>query len=71
MRFPIKPAAQPLAKPTALKHAVRREQKARFDKPVFDPRGAGGSAKRIDRETDRWIDKNGRFTIPHTKEQRK
>ncbi len=60
MRFPIKPAAQQLAKPAALKHAVRREQKARFDKPVFDPR-----------ETDRWIDANGRFTIPHTKEQRK
>lgn len=56
-----KPTALPLlAKPAALRHAKRIEQKARFDKPVFDPR-----------ETDRWIDANGRFTIPHTKEQRK
>lgn len=49
-----------LAKPSALRHATRiaRDAKHTRDrKPEFDPRDA-----------DRWIDRNGRFTIPHTKE---
>jgi len=49
-----------LAKPSALRHAMRRDQKSkhvRDRKPDFDPR-----------DSDRWIDKHGRFTIPHTKE---
>jgi hypothetical protein len=48
-----------LAKPSALRHAKRidRDAKhARDRKPEFDPR-----------ETDRWIDRHGKFTIPHTK----
>ena len=56
MRKTTKLAIPTLAKPAALRHAVRREQKARLDKPVFDPADA-----------PRWIDKHGRFTIPHTK----
>ena len=43
-------------KPTAQQHAKRREQKLRYDKPEFDPA-----------EAHRWIDRNGRFTIPHSK----
>ncbi len=39
-------------KSTAQRHATRREQKAKYDKP------------------DRWTDSNGKFTVPHTKEQR-
>jgi len=47
-------------KPTAQRHAERLAQNAKHRKPEFDAS-----------DTDRWIDRNGRFTIPHTKEQRK
>lgn len=60
MRKTTKHALPTLAKPAALRHAVRRDQKARLDKPEFDPLDAY-----------RWIDKHGRFTIPHTKGTRK
>lgn len=52
-----------LAKPSALRHAERRAQDSKHPrdrKPEFDPRDA-----------DRWIDRHGRFTIPHTKGERK
>jgi hypothetical protein len=56
-----------LAKPSALRHATRidrdeaaRHRKDRDAKPEFDPA-----------ESDRWIDRHGRFTIPHTKGERK
>lgn len=44
-------------KPSARRHAERIARDAKHRKPEFDPR-----------ETDRWIDRNGKFTIPHTKE---
>lgn len=54
-----------LAKPSALRHAMRIDRDAAakhrrkwHDKPTFDPRDA-----------DRWIDRNGKFTIPHSKEK--
>lgn len=43
-------------KPFADQHAKRLAQKRKYDKPEFDPR-----------EADRWIDADGKFTIPHTK----
>jgi hypothetical protein len=52
-----------LAKPSALRHATRIDRDAKHTrdrKPEFDPA-----------ESDRWIDKHGRFTIPHTKGERK
>jgi len=43
-------------RPSALQHAERREQKAKFDRP-----------RHVERHTDR----DGKFTVPHTKGQRK
>lgn len=60
MKRPIDTRFQHAAKPTAQQHAKRREQKLKFDKPLFNPA-----------ETDRWIDRHGRFTIPHNKGERK
>lgn len=75
MRILTQPTLGRLAKPSALRHAARRDQAAkhvrtdkqssvnkrdRDAKPEFDPR-----------EADRWVDMHGRFTIPHTKGTRK
>lgn len=49
-----------LAKPSALRHATRIARDAKHPrdrKPEFDPHDAG-----------RWIDRNGRFKVPHSKE---
>lgn len=51
-----------LAKPSALRHAERIARDAKHPrdrKPEFDPRDA-----------ERWIDRHGRFTIPHSKGER-
>ena len=45
-------------KPSALRHAKRIARDAKHAKPEFDPR-----------DTDRWTDRAGKFTVPHTKEQ--
>lgn len=47
-------------KSSAQRHADRIARDAKHAKPEFDPK-----------DTARWINKHGRFTIPHTKEQRK
>lgn len=60
MRHKLEGAFPHLAKPAAQQHAKRMDQKRKHDKPEFDPR-----------ETDRWIDKHGKFTIPHSKGERK
>ena len=64
MSYPVDPLLQALANPAARRHLKRLDQKRkareRETKPTFDPR-----------DTDRWIDKHGRFTIPHTKGTRK
>lgn len=50
-------------KPSALRHAMRIDRdsaahhRKAWQKPEFDPA-----------ESDRWIDKHGKFTIPKTKE---
>lgn len=49
-----------LAKPSALRHATRIARDAKHPrdrKPDWDPR-----------EASRWIDRNGKFTIPNSKE---
>lgn len=57
-RKPLTTPLGHLAKPSALRHATRIAQSAKHRKPEFDPRDA-----------DRWIDRHGRFTIPHSKEK--
>lgn len=52
-------------KPSALQHAMRIDRdsaashRKAWRKPEFDPS-----------ETEKWIDKNGRFTIPNSKGER-
>ncbi len=43
-------------KPEAQRHAKRLDQKRKHAKPEFDPA-----------DTDRWLDCNGKFTIPPSK----